>query len=466
MRDKYKYILMIITLLLLSSTTVFAAESSLDCTSDRFLDDLLTFFKNKSILGINSLLPHAKYLLCVFGVIDLCICWNLYEGELRFSALIGRIMKIGFFFFLIFNWHDGVNLVGIVQRSFIKAGLVAAGVDGLSTNIFGPSIIVDQGFKVIGDLTSAMQKFGTVDLGTAIIYLLGIVLTICTYFFIAFQIVLTQIEFYIFITLAAILLPFGSLKYTSFLFQKILSGLFTFATKLMVTYFILGIAQSTILATSPMKAGIEFSNLLKQCISMGTIGLLVWKIPSIASGMMSGSPSMDGGSMLAGAAGFAVGAASPVATRALGAAAGGVTRTMAAAAGGIAQSAGGQAMGIGGMASAIGGMSSALRSGASSALHFNSEGISKAARNFNANASLFNSNAGRFASNASLGNIGSATLGGAKGTAKGVATSTINAVKSGIKGIPNALGNSKIGRNMSGGFNSVNDKDKPDNKGK
>lgn len=64
-----------------------------------------------------------------------------------------------------------------------------------------------------------------------------------SYFIMSIQLLLTKIEFNIFAAIAVILLPFGALRYTSFLFQRAVSCVFSFGIKLMLCYFMLGIVE-------------------------------------------------------------------------------------------------------------------------------------------------------------------------------------------------------------------------------
>ena len=108
-----------------------------------FLDSLLEFFQEHCILGYQALAPHAFELIMVLAVIDICITWTLYSGELRMSEIISRVMKISFFMFFILNF-DKINQA--ILLSFQYAGLTAAGqpIDGA---LLKPSGIIDKGFE-------------------------------------------------------------------------------------------------------------------------------------------------------------------------------------------------------------------------------------------------------------------------------------------------------------------------------
>ena len=92
--------------------------------STTFLDSLLKFFQDHCILGYQALAPHAFELITVLAVIDICITWSLYSGELRMSEIISRVMKISFFMFFILNF-DQINYA--ILQSFQFAGITASG---------------------------------------------------------------------------------------------------------------------------------------------------------------------------------------------------------------------------------------------------------------------------------------------------------------------------------------------------
>ena len=261
-----------------------------------FLNDLLIFFEDHCMIGYKALAPHAFELIMVLAVIDICITWTLYSGELRMSEIISRVMKISFFMFFILNF-DKINQA--ILLSFQYAGLTAAGqpVDGA---LLKPSGIIDKGFEACGSTLTYMMNHKLSLLGPGLVmYTTYVFVTLAAFFFMAFQILITKIEFNVFATLAVILIPFGVLKQTQFLFQRTLSAVIAYGVKLMVMTFILGL----FIALFDKSGGIpgwtpesepNFGEMLQYALSYAAMAFLMWQLPNLAAGFMNGQPSLEG----------------------------------------------------------------------------------------------------------------------------------------------------------------------------
>ena len=283
-------------------------------TDKNVLDSLMDFYLQISQTGIANMIPYGSFLIAVFGIIDLCTTWALYDGQLKMTMMIQKIFKIGCFVFMVTHWSYLVNIIG---HSFSFIGYIAgnhnaqeaAAITGSGANnentLFNPSYILTLCDKVTEPIwesfhnTSAFTQFGAL-----LMHLIALALIYVGFYFMVLQLILTNIEFAIFTCLAVILLPFGCLKYTSFLSQNAISGVFSFGIKLMVLYFLLGIISTlgdafkagvTLNSTQDKKAAVDFSYLLKQGLAYLTLGYLTWKIPSMAASMMNGRPSLGDG---------------------------------------------------------------------------------------------------------------------------------------------------------------------------
>lgn len=295
----------------------------MDFTDTNFLDSLLNFFYEHSVTGMIQLQPHAFELVCVLAIIDICSTWALYDGQMRMSFVINKVMKVGFFLLLIVNW-DTIN--SAILRSFEIAGATASGLSNIGAGDWiSPSKILERGFNICGTLFKDFQDTGITDNGgiaRLFMDLIAIAITIASFFFISLQVLITKIEFCIFSSLGVILLPFGAIRFTSFLFQRVVSGVFSFGIKLMIMYFLLGLFDTLSGALTSFEENVSFSSMLKMALSYATLAFLVWKLPNLAASMMNGQPSMEAGdvvrgattakSTVAGAVGGAVGAAGAV----------------------------------------------------------------------------------------------------------------------------------------------------------
>ena len=291
----------------------------MDFTDTNFLDNLLNFFYEHSVTGMIQLQPHAFELVCVLAIIDICSTWALYDGQMRMSFVINKVMKVGFFLLLIVNW-DTIN--SAILRSFEIAGATASGLSNIGAGDWiSPSKILERGFNICGTLFKDFQDTGITDNGgiaRLFMDLIAIAITIASFFFISLQVLITKIEFCIFSSLGVILLPFGAIRFTSFLFQRV----FSFGVKLMIMYFLLGLFDTLSGTLTSFEENVSFSSMLKMALSYATLAFLVWKLPNLAASMMNGQPSMEAGdvvrgattakSTVAGAVGGAVGAAGAV----------------------------------------------------------------------------------------------------------------------------------------------------------
>ena len=255
-------------------------------------------FEKIATNGVEKLRPHIITLIFLLGLISFCTNWSLYEGQMRLSMIIGTIMKIGFFFWLAMVWTD---VADAIFTSLQNIGLVAANAgidDNLASKING-STIVDRGFVACSALWSSLKLTSPI---ISLIKLGGIGLILFSHFWIAFEVFITRVEFRIFECLAFVFLPFGVFQATSFLFQKCVSGVFGYGAKLMVMTFLVGVCESQINWQSEAGADSPFALTEKStygdCLVVGLslllMAFLVSKAGELASGIVSGQPSMSG----------------------------------------------------------------------------------------------------------------------------------------------------------------------------
>ena len=219
------------------------------------------------------------------------------------SEIISRVMKISFFMFFILNF-DQINYA--ILQSFQFAGITASG-GTMETVPLTPSQIMDKGFEACESTLTYMMDHKLSVLGPGLVmYSTYIFVTLSAFFFMAFQVLITKIEFNVFATLAVILIPFGVLKQTQFLFQRTLSAVISYGVKLMVMTFILGLfialfdKSGGIPGWTP-ESGANFGEMLQYALSYAAMAFLMWQLPNLAAGFMNGQPSLDGQQAISGA---------------------------------------------------------------------------------------------------------------------------------------------------------------------
>ena len=274
--------------------------------SEGLLDNLLNFFNTLCQEGIVNMIPLAEYLICAFCIIDLAMSWWLYEGELRFPALIQKILKMGAFLYMINNWSD---ITALIQTSFEFIGYMAAGNSATEAaafvsdpmsggTMFSPSKIWDKFGKITNAYAAQINGFSLDQIGQLFGMLLAYIVTLLGFLFMTLQLFLTTTEFAVFTCLAIALLPFGCLSYTSFLSQRAISGTFSYGIKLMVLYFLLGcvsLLTDKFIEATEATSGDNFAEPLSIGLAYLVIGYLIMKAPDLVQSMMSGTPNLGNG---------------------------------------------------------------------------------------------------------------------------------------------------------------------------
>lgn len=267
------------------------------------LTNLLNTFSGAFANGLGFIQSDARWLLGVLMIIDLllAVLLNLSDGD-HMKTLVTKILKYGFFIWLVMDYR---NLSQMVLDSFKMVGLKAGG-GAISSTLFNdPSNIASYGIWVTEPIFTFIENLGMLDAIKNLPKIMftgftGIIIMLC-YFIIGIQIFITYLEFYIVAVLALILLPFGVNKHTAFLGEKAIGAVLSFGIKLMVLAFIASVAVPLV-KTWSIPADPTYEQIF--CLLLGSLAIafLAWHAPGVASGLLSGHPTLTGGS----AAGFAL----------------------------------------------------------------------------------------------------------------------------------------------------------------
>jgi len=279
------------------------------------LTETLETFVHAFSLRYSTISWHATSLLKIFIVIELALFGIYYalEGGDLLASLLKKVLMIGAFQLLVsgFPW-----LVYVIQESFVAIGLAGTGVD--SSQYLSPSWFLSTGFDAVGPLWDSLNikitdsVFG-IGMGILVFVLMTFVLLIA-YVLMAFQIFLTQLEFYILTTLAVILLPFGLFRPTAFLADKAIGAIFTISIKLMVLVFVASVAipilkdvkvsrpettEIMVVHGLPVEKKVEGPLPLRETFMKAmmvlAIALVFRRAPTIASDLVSSSSNLDVG---------------------------------------------------------------------------------------------------------------------------------------------------------------------------
>ena len=259
--------------------------------------------------GIGILSGDARGLLGILIAIELVLAslWWAYEGREFLGAFIKKVLVFGFFIWIVDNY---AWLLEQVVGGFAYAGSRAAGVD--FSVVEDPSKIIDLGFRAVSPSLELAKNLGSsFQLFDALFTLITALVVIAGYFILAMQIFVTRIEFAIISTLGLVLLPFGVLKQTSFLAEKVFGMIVSFGVKFMVLVFVVGVSFP-ILSSLEMPQDPGWYDMLSLASVTLAIGILSLHAPSVAMTLLGGYPRLSSAANtvsagLMGAGGAAVG---------------------------------------------------------------------------------------------------------------------------------------------------------------
>lgn len=280
------------------------------------LDEFITRFTTQIDSGFGVISGDVQVVLGTLVVISIvltAIMWAVDETQNVIAPLVRKILLVGFFAWLVGNWH---SLTVTVVTGFGQLGLKAGGGASIGDFMSAPTRAVEAGFKVflqiiqyIGELASQNGGFGALQhidmIIVAAVAAIGILLA---FIILAIEVAITIIEFHLVTLIAFVTIPFGVLTQTSFLAERAIGYVVSVGLKFMALGVILGVGLNIFesYTLSPEPTVPEECGLLLAAIFLMMLAL---KIPAIAGALISGGPQLNSGSALMGAAGVAAGAA-------------------------------------------------------------------------------------------------------------------------------------------------------------
>ena len=279
------------------------------------LDDFLNKFRAQVDGGFGLIQGDVSATLgtlVVISIVVTAILWAIDENQNVLASLVRKILLVGFFAFLVAQWH---TLSMTVVNGFAALGLKAGGgAMSVSTFTTSPSQIVMAGIKVITGLMQYVQKIapGPVEffahIDVIIMALVAAIGILIAFVILAVEIVVTIIEFHIVTLVAFVTVPFGVLSQTAFMSERAIGYVVSVGIKLMALAIVVSLGTTVFdnyTVSSDPGIGEDVGLLLGAVLMV----MLALKIPAIAAALISGGPQLNAGSAVAGAAGVAAGVA-------------------------------------------------------------------------------------------------------------------------------------------------------------
>lgn len=289
----------------------------MDLGNASLMTNLMDQFRAGALAGATNILPDALALLATLSTIELALTFIFNRDQDPIMIITEKFLQIGFIAWFTANWASGQNLSKQIFDTFQMFGITAAlGGDGRN-GITDPSYVLEMGISKIIDILASIMSVTTAAgvMGNLALLFMKIVLMFVIlgcFGWMAIQLFITYIEFYLTSTLSVILIPFAVLKHTRFMAEKAFGAAASFGIKVMVLQFILCIgiplAEQWVIAVN----NTDMTPLLRAVFGCLGLAFLTWQAPNYIQGLLSGSPSFGAGDVVGGARAVASGAVNTV----------------------------------------------------------------------------------------------------------------------------------------------------------
>lgn len=261
------------------------------------------------------------WLLAGIELVLIALWWAL-GGNNQIVDVIKKLLFLMFWLWIVTNF---AVLAPQFVYSLVDAGITGAGGAGGGHGIIlDPSRIFGAGLLAIDPIMALVTEMDDWDqVGQVLMLWISALIILIAFAVVAIQVFLTVLEFYLFLGLSAILLPFGINKHTKFIAEKTLGGVVNYGVKMMVLAFILSVTEPTLtgaITITVTNGLVEWNEVFSVMVIAWAIALLAWNAPGVAAGLIAGAPSLSAGTatqntLASGAAGSALTGAAMGATR-------------------------------------------------------------------------------------------------------------------------------------------------------
>lgn len=281
------------------------------------LDGIADSYEAAAAGWMAPMLAYANRLFGLLLAIELGVTATKYvlekdDARNLIAAMVGKILGVGFFYALL---QFAPTWIPALMNSFRDAGAAVGGVSVLS-----PSAVFALGLNFVIIIFKSISDMDMWDaIGVIVMTTPAAVLIIIAFVVVAGQLLVTIIESYFVIGGASIFLGFGGSRWTQDFVQKYLGYAISVGVRLMTIYLLIGASNTLFTGWADLlrssTSGLQF--IINAWVVMGGaafFAFLAWMIPSVASSMLSGSPSLTSGAAAGVIGGMAAGAIAGAAT--------------------------------------------------------------------------------------------------------------------------------------------------------
>jgi type IV secretion system protein TrbL len=237
---------------------------------------------------------HIMSALVGIELVLFALSWALDGGNSP-SGAFKKFIEISLWVWFATNFPGFVNTF----CSSLSGAALRAGGQPTNAGLLGdPSSIAGMALDVTQPLVQAMSDAGITHPGDLLLDAIAYVILIAAFFLIACQVCVAVIEYYLIVTLASCLIPFGISRTFRFLAEKAIGAAVAVSVKIMVLSFFVALFKPTLAQLHYTTAGeIPLNESLAMCLSAVLMAILVWRAPGVAADLLAGSPSLSTGTV-------------------------------------------------------------------------------------------------------------------------------------------------------------------------
>lgn len=299
---------------LMMVATMVLAEPAMaqELSSSGVMNDVLKRFHDAAATWGPAIESAASRLFWTLVVISMV--WTFGMMALRkadigefFAEFVRFTIFTGFFWWLLTNANQGMNIAGTIVQSLQTLGAQAG---GLSNSNLGPSSILDLGFELYNRTVQATSELGWRQMATALVMELMALAVLFVLALIAVNLLLLLASAWILLYAGVFFLGFGGSRWTSDMAINYYKTVLGLAAQLMAMVLLVAIGKEFINHYYTQISENMASQELAVMLVISVILLfLVNKVPPMISGLVSGGGIGAAGGIGNFGAGAAVGAA-------------------------------------------------------------------------------------------------------------------------------------------------------------